>query len=237
MADPDGLLAYGGDLSQARLLAAYRSGIFPWYTDRQPILWWSPDPRCVLFPEKFRASQSLQKRLRRGLKNGELRFSLDAAFARVMENCAAPRTKHTDEMPHTWITSDMADAYTELHRRGIAHSAELWRVSGSETETETGAGELIGGLYGVALGGVFFGESMFHRETDASKMALALLVAQLRDWGFRLIDCQVESPHLLSLGAEQIPRTQFQKCLKSALKLRGMPGSWRGYGVNLEVMG
>ena len=208
----EGLLAVGGDLSEARLMAAYRSGIFPWYGRGEPILWWSPDPRCVIFPEKFMPSRSLKKSIRRS----GFDFTLDTAFARVLAECAAPRDGGGNGGGGgTWITAEMARAYTGLHRAGVAHSAEIWQ-----------RGRLVGGLYGLALGGVFFGESMFSRVTDASKAALALLIQQLLRWDFRLIDCQVCSPHLLSLGAEEIARTAFIKRLQSALKEPGKPGDW-----------
>ncbi|MDD9811995.1 MAG: leucyl/phenylalanyl-tRNA--protein transferase [Gammaproteobacteria bacterium] len=228
----DGLLAVGGDLSEARLVAAYRRGIFPWYESGGPLLWWSPDPRCVLFPQRLKVSRSLARRLRRG----DFDFTLDAAFARVISACAAPRAgKRGDgggdggggDGGGTWLTADMMRAYTALHRRGIAHSAEAWRGGPG--------GELVGGLYGVALGGVFFGESMFSRESDASKVALARLVERLRAWGFVLIDCQVTSPHLLRLGAEEIARAEFIARLQAALKLPGKPGNWAGAAGTVTV--
>ena len=212
-ASKEGLLAIGGDLSQARLLKAYRNGIFPWYSADEPILWWSPDPRCVLFPENFKISRSLDKYLRKG----DFRFALDTAFATVIAECAALRERDVSTIVtnRTWITAAMARAYTELHANGIAHSAEIWQGE-----------ELVGGLYGLALGGVFFGESMFSRVSNSSKAALALLIAQLREWDFCLIDCQVSSPHLLRLGAEEIPRTEFISALQGGLKLPGKAGNW-----------
>lgn len=198
--DPPGLLAAGGDLSPARLLAAYRRGIFPWYSPGQPVLWWSPDPRAVLFPEEFKTSRSLAKTLR----NGGFSVALDQDFEAVIEACAAPR-------PHslgTWITAEMRGAYLELHRRGHAHSIEA-RL----------AGELVGGLYGVRLGGVFFGESMFSRARDASKVALAHLVAVCRRNSIAVIDCQLASRHLASLGSRTIPRAQFQALLAECVSL------------------
>jgi leucyl/phenylalanyl-tRNA---protein transferase len=192
--DPAGLLAAGGDLSPARLLAAYRRGIFPWYSPGQPVLWWSPDPRAVLFPEEFRVSRSLAKTLR----NGGFSLTTDQDFPGVIDGCAAPR-------PHslgTWITSEMRAGYLELHRLGHAHSIEARR-----------GGELVGGLYGVRLGGLFFGESMFSRARDASKVALAHLVALCRGNHIAVIDCQLASRHLASLGARSIPRAQFQALL------------------------
>ncbi|MGM0679928.1 MAG: leucyl/phenylalanyl-tRNA--protein transferase, partial [Pseudomonadota bacterium] len=180
----------GGDLSISRLLAAYRHGIFPWYSDEQPILWWSPDPRSVLFPEALKISRSL----RQSLKKGQLRITFDTTFAAVMQQCARPRR---DE-PGTWITAEMQDAYQQFHEAGYAHSVEAWYDD-----------QLVGGLYGVALGKVFFGESMFARMNDASKIAFVTLVAHLHAWDFRLIDCQVETEHLNSLGAQNIPRREF----------------------------
>ncbi len=214
-ATKEGLLAIGGDLGEARLLKAYRSGIFPWYGAGEPILWWSPDPRCVIFPSRFKASRSLKKSIRqRGF-----RFTLDTAFERVVGECSAPRNSArdngSDNTGGTWITAEMARAYLALHRSGVAHSAEIRE-----------RGRLVGGLYGLALGGVFFGESMFSRVGDSSKAALALLIEQLLEWDFRLIDCQVSSPHLLSLGAEEIPRAEFIARLQSALALPGQPGNW-----------
>ncbi|HET7588144.1 MAG TPA: leucyl/phenylalanyl-tRNA--protein transferase [Gammaproteobacteria bacterium] len=189
LVDPNGLLAAGGDLSIARLLAAYRRGIFPWYEDGQPILWWSPDPRTVLFPDEFHVSHSLRKTLRRNT----FAVTVDRAFADVLDGCAAPRDDYG-----TWLTADMKQAYIRLHRAGYAHSIEAWRD-----------GRLAGGLYGIELGRVFFGESMFSRESDASKVALAHLCQR----GYDLIDCQVESPHLRRLGARTISRQQFLECL------------------------
>ena len=192
--EPAGLLAAGGDLSPERLIAAYRAGIFPWYSPGQPVLWWSPDPRAVLFPEEFRCTRSLAKTLR----NGGLTLSVDRDFAGVIDGCAAPRAAS----PGTWITPEMRAAYLELHRLGCAHSVEAWR-----------AGVLLGGLYGVRLGGVFFGESMFSRARDASKAALAHLVALCRRNAIAVIDCQLPSRHLASLGARTIPRGKFQALL------------------------
>ncbi len=198
--DPAGLLAAGGDLSPARLLAAYRRGIFPWYSPGQPVLWWSPDPRAVLFPEEFKVSRSLAKTLR----NGGFSVTMNQQFAQVIDACAAPRP----ESLGTWITPEMREAYLELHRRGHAHSLEAWV-----------GGELVGGLYGVRLGGVFFGESMFSRARDASKVALAHLVAVCRRNSIAVIDCQLASGHLASLGARSIPRAQFQALLEEWVSL------------------
>ncbi len=188
--DPDGLLAVGGKLTPGRLQAAYRQGIFPWYSVGQPVLWWSPDPRCVLFPDQLKVSRSLAKTLRRGL----FRVTLDTAFEQVIRACAMPR----DADRGTWITPAIQRSYMLLHQMGIAHSVECWQGQ-----------HLVGGLYGVALGRVFFGESMFARERDASKVAFVHLVRQLRRWGYSLVDCQVYSDHLASLGAGNIPRSRF----------------------------
>lgn len=198
--DPNGLLAAGGDLSAERILAAYRQGIFPWYNPDEPILWWSPDPRCVLFPDELHVSRSLRKAARRG----DYRLTLDTAFERVIQSCAAPR----GGQPGTWISVDMQHAYCRLHLLGHAHSVELWRE-----------GALVGGLYGIALGGVFFGESMFSTQSNASKIAFVHLVEQLKEWGYAMIDCQVYSDHLASLGAREIPRRQFIDKLRTALRL------------------
>lgn len=192
--DPDGLLAFGGDLSPARLLRAYRQGIFPWYSEDQPILWWSPDPRTVLYPERLKISRSLRKTLRKNIYT----VTIDAAFRAVISYCAEPR----GDSPGTWLTADMIDAYSRLHETGHAHSIESWY-----------GGELVGGLYGLAMGRVFFGESMFSRRSDASKVAFVRLAAQLQKWGYVLIDCQVASAHLASLGAEAIPRRRFIELL------------------------
>ena len=210
LASPEGLLAVGGDLRAERLLEAYRHGIFPWYSPGQPILWWSPDPRAVLFPAKLRVSRSLDKTLRRG----KFEVTLDIAFREVMEQCAAPRNRRAG--PGTWITPEMIEAYCVLHQRGLAHSVEAQRD-----------GRLVGGLYGVALGGAFFGESMFTRETDASKAAFVQLVRQLERWGFDFVDCQLPSAHLASLGAEEIRRREFLNRLERALQQPGRPGHWR----------
>jgi leucyl/phenylalanyl-tRNA--protein transferase len=205
--EPNGLLAAGGDLSPQRLLDAYRHGIFPWYSDDAPILWWSPDPRMVLFPGELRVSRSLRKTLERDAY--ETRF--DSAFAEVIARCAAPR----DGQSGTWIVSEMAAAYTRLHELGFAHSVESWRD-----------GELVGGLYGVALGRVFFGESMFSRETDASKVALVRLVERLRRDDYRLIDCQQATPHLASLGAREISRNDFANRVQESIQYPASGTRW-----------
>jgi leucyl/phenylalanyl-tRNA--protein transferase len=196
--DPPGLLAAGGDLSCERLLAAYKRGIFPWFSPGQPVLWWSPDPREVLFPGEFHCSRSLARQLRRP----GLECATDLDFAAVIDACAAPRARS----PGTWITPDMRSAYCLLHARGFAHSIEVRRD-----------GRLVGGLYGVRVGRVFCGESMFSRETDASKVAMATLVRQCLADGTALIDCQVPSPHLRTLGSRPIPRAQFLELLAGGL--------------------
>ncbi len=206
-APPDGLVAIGGDLRPETLIAAYRRGLFPWY-ERPPILWWSPDPRLVLYPEKLKVHRSLRKLLRQG--RFEIRF--DTAFDQVVAACAAPRRGQHG----TWITAEMKAAYGRLHRLGHAHSAEAWQD-----------GRLVGGLYGVAIGRVFFGESMFTRVSNASKAAFATLVRHLQAWGFPLVDCQVRTDHLLSLGAEEIPRSRFMREMSAALDLPGPPHPWR----------
>jgi leucyl/phenylalanyl-tRNA--protein transferase len=206
--EPDGLLAIGGDLSTTRLLNAYASGIFPWYGPGQPILWWSPDPRLVLQPETLHISRSLQKTLRKH----PFRITLDTAFDAVIDHCAAPR----DNASGTWIIPEMTTAYLELHRQGYAHSVECWQEQ-----------RLVGGLYGVSIGRIFFGESMFALASDASKVALATLARQLSRWGFPLIDCQVHTPHLESLGAIPLPRKEFIGILRTACALPPPPSPWR----------
>lgn len=191
---PNGLLAAGGDLSPDRLVCAYERGIFPWYNPGEPVLWWTPDPRNILLPDEFRRSRSLGKRLRRG----DYQVRHNSAFAAVVAGCAAPRR----DSGGTWIDKDMEAAYARLHRLGVAHSVEAWREE-----------HLVGGLYGLALGGVFFGESMFSQATDASKVALAWLCQQ----GFELIDCQLPNPHLSSLGARTVSRDEFEHLLVMGL--------------------
>ncbi|OAI19898.1 leucyl/phenylalanyl-tRNA--protein transferase [Methylomonas koyamae] len=206
--EPNGLLAFGGCLSPKRIVNAYRHGAFPWFNPGEPILWWSPDPRLVLFPEHLQVSRSLAKTLRKG--RFEVRY--DTAFKEVIAACAAPRS----DSGGTWITDDMCRAYQTLHHLGIAHSCEAWRD-----------GKLAGGLYGLAIGRVFFGESMFHRETDASKVAFVDLVERLSAWGYRLIDCQARSEHLLSLGAEEIPRQRFAELLERLCTQAPAAEAWR----------
>jgi len=188
--EPNGLLCAGGQLEPEVLLSAYSQGIFPWFDDDQPILWWSPNPRMIIEIDSFKASRSVRKLIRRG----EFSFSLDTAFEQVIEDCAAPRRDDNG----TWITHEMRHAYLRLHHLGFAHSVEVWQES-----------ELVGGLYGVAIGSQFFGESMFSKTSNASKAALTILVEQLSRWGFALIDCQVANPHLESLGAIEIQRSDF----------------------------
>jgi leucyl/phenylalanyl-tRNA--protein transferase len=206
LTEPEGLLAAGGDLSPERLIAAYERGIFPWYAEGQPVLWWSPDPRAVLFPADLRLSRSLRKRMR----TSGIETRLDTAFARVIAECAAPR--NTGE--GTWLSGEMIAAYSRLHELGFAHSVESWL-----------RGRLVGGLYGVRLGRVFFGESMFSRETDASKIALARLVDEAMVRGIVVIDCQIASPHLQSLGSKSISRAEFVALL-SRHTCPHQPGRW-----------
>ena len=211
LVEPNGLLAAGGDLSVPRLLAGYRRGIFPWFNPGEPILWWSPDPRMVLFPAEFKVSRSLGKRLARA----DYEVRVDTAFTRVMGECAAPRAGAGG----TWISPPMVAAYRALHEAGHAHSFETW------IEGENGP-ELAGGLYGVAIGRAFFGESMFTRQADASKIALAHLVRFLSCHDFGVIDCQMNTPHLASLGAREIPRREFAGLLDRLTAEAGPPGRW-----------
>ncbi|MDD5298570.1 MAG: leucyl/phenylalanyl-tRNA--protein transferase [Rhodocyclaceae bacterium] len=210
--EPNGLLCAGADLSPNRLIQAYSHGIFPWFNEGEPILWWSPHPRMVLFPAELRISHSLAKTLARGL----FEVRLDTAFARVMEECAAPRRSQAG----TWISPAMMSAYGRLHELGYAHCVESWRD-----------GSLVGGLYGVALGRVFFGESMFSRETDASKVALAHLVHHLEAAGFAMIDCQMATRHLASLGAREIPRTEFSRHLHDWTPAAARPARWPAHAT------
>ncbi|MGA8050326.1 MAG: leucyl/phenylalanyl-tRNA--protein transferase [Burkholderiales bacterium] len=205
--EPNGLLCAGGDLSPARLLDAYRHGIFPWFSGGEPILWWSPDPRMVLYCDQLKVPRSLAKSVR----NRGYEVRLDTAFARVLAGCAGPRKGDGG----TWLGADMRKAYAALHRAGHAHSVETWKD-----------GELVGGLYGVALGRMFYGESMFSRATDASKVALVGLVEELRARGFPLIDCQMATPLLASLGAREIPRSLFLRQVSSLVNYADSPGTW-----------
>ena len=207
LAEPNGLLAAGGGLSIARLVDAYRHGIFPWFSPGQPILWWSPDPRTVLIPRELKVARSLHKVLR----NREYEVRADASFRAVMQACAEPRP----EQDGTWISDDMIAVYGALHERGIAHSVETWID-----------GELAGGLYGVALGRMFYGESMFTRVPDASTIALGHLARELQRRDFGMIDCQMHTPHLASLGAREIPRADFMRKLQELVNCAGVPGRW-----------
>ena len=206
--EPDGLLAIGGDLSVTRLVSAYQHGIFPWYSQDQPILWWSPDPRSVLLPEELKISRSLRKTLKKPI----FTITFDKAFAEVMLACSQPRKDGLG----TWITDEMQQAYLRLYQAGFAHSVECWQNA-----------ELVGGLYGVACGQIFFGESMFSRVTDASKVAFVYLVRQLQRWHFALIDCQIQSAHLDSLGARNIPRSEFCYLLKNYAHAKNKPAPWQ----------
>ncbi len=205
--EPDGLLAAGGDLSSERVLAAYCRGIFPWYEEGQPILWWSPDPRCVLFPGDFHVA----RRLKREIRKSSADITVNQSFEDVVLACAAPRPSQQG----TWITDEMMTAFSRLHREGWAHSLEI-----------RDRGELVAGIYGLAVGRVFFGESMFTRATNASKYAFCALARVLRDAGFALIDCQVVSGHLLTLGATTIPRTEFASILESSSEPRTRFTGW-----------
>lgn len=207
-AEPDGLLAVGGDLSSERLLLAYQMGIFPWYSERQPILWWSPDPRMILEPSEFH----LSRRLRQTLKKALFKVTFDRAFANVIRACASVQRR---DQHGTWITPEMQQAYIRLHKQGYAHSVESWFE-----------GELVGGVYGVSLGRCFFGESMFFFRTDASKVALAALVERLKAWDFSMLDAQMITRHLLSLGAKEIPRRVFLKRLREAIRFPTKRGNW-----------
>lgn len=208
LADPNGLLAAGGGLSVARLIDGYARGIFPWFSHGDPVLWWTPDPRMVLVPEELRVSRSLARRLRKG----GFVVTADTRFADVLAACAAPRRDDAG----TWLVPAMRRAYAALHEAGVAHSIEVWMD-----------GELAGGLYGVALGRMFFGESMFSRRTDGSKIAMAALARQMRAWDMPLIDCQLETDHLSSLGARLIPRREFTRLVDDLVRRPATPARWR----------
>lgn len=207
LAREDGLLAVGGDLSVERLLLAYSMGIFPWYSAGDPLLWWAPDPRMVLFPDEFHCSRRLARTLRQGL----FTVTFDQAFAQVVAGCAAPRPGQEG----TWIVPEMQEAYIRLHAEGWAHSVECWQGA-----------DLVGGLYGVSLGGMFFGESMFSRQANSSKVAVASLVQHLLDWDFDLIDCQMSTPHLARLGAREISGSEFEQRLQRSLTKTSRRGNW-----------
>lgn len=215
MKDPSGLLAAGADLSPSRLLEAYRQGIFPWFEEGQPILWWSPDPRATLRPSSIHVSRSLRK----AIKQKRYQFRFDSNFFGVIQACAEARS-YTEG---TWITDAMCEAYEKLHQMGVAHSVEVWDKE-----------ELVGGLYGIALGKVFFGESMFSRASNTSKMALVYLAEHLQAWGFELIDCQVENTHLMSLGAQCISRKQFDRRLIELIKPNELNSCWGATNINSE---
>jgi leucyl/phenylalanyl-tRNA--protein transferase len=209
LAEREGLLAIGGDLSEERLLLAYRMGIFPWYSEDDPIIWWSPDPRLVLYPEEIRVS----RRLARVIKQGVFRVTMDRAFGEVIRECARTRRESGEG---TWLVDEMVAAYERLYRSGFAHSVECWRGD-----------RLVGGLYGVSLGRAFFGESMFMRESNASKVAFVSLAWQLRKWKFPLVDCQVKTDHLLRFGAREVRRRVFLEQLGRALRMPTRRGRWR----------
>lgn len=207
-AEDDGLLAIGGDLSPERLLLAYASGIFPWYNPEDPILWWSPNPRLVVFPEKIKISKSLKQSIR----NRNFEIKSDTEFRQVMTLCGNANGRENT----TWITDQMLDAYCKLHEYGFAHSIETWKQ-----------GKLVGGLYGISIGKAFFGESMFYLERDASKVAFVALCNMLASWGFHVIDAQQSTEHLISLGAEEIERQLFLKILETAVEEETISGSWK----------
>jgi len=213
LAEQNGLLAIGGDLSTDRLLLAYRKGIFPWYSEGEPILWWCPSPRLVIIPAEFR----IPKRLIRLIRQGTYSVSMDKAFSEVINACAV-----TDKRQErgTWITGDMIRAYCRLHELGYAHSVECWLGE-----------ELAGGLYGISLGGIFFGESMFSREPNSSKVALVHLVEKLQQWGFDLIDCQMKTRHLMQFGAREIPGEEFQEILERSIAGAMVADKWREGGT------
>jgi len=207
MEEPNGLLAVGGDLSVKRLLNAYRHGIFPWFSDDQPILWWSPNPRMVLIPTEIKISRSLKKTIRKN----SFEISFDRAFDQVLLACAQPRPKQ----PSTWITDEMREAYNKLHKLGYAHSFECWQNE-----------KLVGGLYGISMGKMFFGESMFSFVTDASKIAFVQAVNYLKNWNYALIDCQVETEHLASFGAKNINRNSFRDCIEKLIQEEPSSNAW-----------
>ena len=208
LAEENGLLAIGGDLSTERLLLAYRSGIFPWYSEGDPVLWWSPSPRLVIFPDEFK----VPKRLARFIKQQKYKMTMDCAFQQVITSCASASGR---QAKGTWIDQDMIEAYTRLHEQGWAHSVECWQDE-----------ELVGGLYGIALGKVFFGESMFSLHSNTSKAALIFLVEQLHEKNFNLIDCQMKTEHLIQFGAREISGTEFQSILAQSIKDSNSSNQW-----------
>ena len=209
---PDGLLAAGGDLSSQRLITAYSHGIFPWFNENDPVLWWSPDPRMVLFTEEISISKSFRKTIRKS----NLTITIDKAFEQVITACSKPRIVNGDVESGTWIHPDMIHAYNELHQQGLAHSVECWSNE-----------KLVGGLYGIAIGQVFFGESMFSREANSSKIALVALCKQLHSYRFPLIDCQIYSEHLKSMGADEIPRADFINILTTYCQTMPSKSCWQ----------
>ncbi len=209
LAEKDGMLAIGGDLSPERLLLAYQMGIFPWFSENEPILWWSPDPRCVLLPEDLRISKSMKQVFRKGT----FHITADQSFREVISACQnQPRKGQYG----TWITEEMVDAYCNLHKMGFAHSIEVWNATN----------ELVGGLYGISMGKSYFGESMFARQSNASKAGFITLVLNLQKWGFEMIDCQIHTNHLESLGALDIPRASYLKLLEQTLSANTIQGKW-----------
>lgn len=208
LARADGLLCFGGDLSAKRLICAYENGIFPWFSENEPLLWWSPDPRLVLFPRDLHISRSLKKKIRKK----PFRITIDQAFEQTIQACAGARQNQSQE---TWIVPEMIEAYVNLHQMGLAHSIETWQGS-----------RLVGGLYGVSIGGSFFGESMFSIESDASKIALVSLCGLLQKYRFDLIDCQVTTKHLMGMGAVEIPRSVFTKEIRSSIQREIDPDIW-----------
>jgi leucyl/phenylalanyl-tRNA---protein transferase len=213
LARSDGLLCIGGDLSCDRLLLAYQNGIFPWFSENEPILWWSPDPRMILFPSQIKTSRSLRKTI----KKNQFSITIDRAFSQTIHACARPR-KHPEE--GTWLVDEMKAAYIDLHRKGYAHSVETWHQ-----------GQLVGGLYGVSIGCSFFGESMFSFKTDASKVALVALARHLTTHGFDIIDCQVTTDHLCQMGAIEISRHRFLDILSRSIRQKPDPGTWRHQSI------
>ena len=209
LAEKNGLLAIGGDLSPERLLLAYSNGIFPWYSEGDPILWWSPSPRLVIFPDEFK----IPRRLSRLVRQDIFSVSIDQAFRQVITACASTDERHEKG---TWITNDMLEAYCQFHDMGFAHSVECWHDD-----------KLIGGLYGISLGGVFFGESMFIREPNSSKFALVHLMKKLQEWNFDLIDCQMRTEHLMQFGAREIPGNEFQEVLDKSIARPDKKGKWQ----------
>ncbi len=208
LSDENGLLAVGGDLSVDRLILAYSMGIFPWYSEGDPILWWSPNPRLLLFPEELKVTRSLKQTLNKEM----FHVTMDTAFEEVIQRCAAV---HNRDDGGTWITNEMIDAYVCLHKKGYAHSVESWYK-----------GKLVGGLYGLSIGSAFFGESMFTKKSNASKVAFVKLVEHLVKWDFTFVDCQITTPHLMSFGAREVPRSEFLKLTRSAIDSPSLRDKW-----------